>query len=672
MSQERILLVGDNPTAARDLARQLESLGYALLPDLANWKDAAESVERWRPDLVLIVLGTENLADGIQAAQAIRNHRITPIVFLAAASADLPRPGEALGGPFCWLLQPLAGSDLRTAIEASLRRPATESGPEGDRVDLAAILCTAMDGFWMTDAETHFLEVNEHFCSMIGYSREELLRMSVHDLAADETPAEVASTIGRVMRDGSARFESRHRAKSGQLADVEVTVGFLAASGGRLLGFVRDITERKRTQAEREVAARLLGLVNCEGDLHDLIQGVTLLLREFSGCEAVGIRLRDGDDFPYAETRGFPARFVQAENFLCHRDSAGGPALECLCGQVLGGRIGGKRSFYTARGSFWTNSSTAWLASLAEADRPAYFRNRCNREGYESIALVPLRGGSGICGLLQMTDRRTDRFSVERLAQLERLADLVTTAIVQRQAQEALRRNERKFRSYVEHAPFGIFTFDRTGRCLEQNARGARFLGYTEEEMGSLTVRRILTRESYEAAVPLYATLVREGFADGELQLRRKDGTEFWASLRAVKLDDRRFIVFQEDITTRKQAELAVRESEARFRMLVENAPDAIYVRVDGRIVYLNSAAVALFGAQSADQLIGQSVMERIDPRFRELAQERMRQSSEQPRAMPYWEVTFLRADGSPLAVEVSAVPVRWMGQPGALVFVRD
>ncbi len=110
---------------------------------------------------------------------------------------------------------------------------------------------------------------------------------------------------------------------------------------------------------------------------HELLSGITTLLKRWSGCEAVGVRLPDGDDYPYYETRGFSDEFVQAENRLCAtdkqgrplRDRAGHPILECMCGNILRGRFDPNLPFFTETGSFWTNSTTELLASTTEAER---------------------------------------------------------------------------------------------------------------------------------------------------------------------------------------------------------------------------------------------------------------------------------------------------------------
>jgi hypothetical protein len=69
-----------------------------------------------------------------------------------------------------------------------------------------------------------------------------------------------------------------------------------------------------RLQRERDLTRNLLRLVSSASDLKGLASGALSLLREWFGCSSVGIRLREGGDFPYFETRGFPAEFVQVEN----------------------------------------------------------------------------------------------------------------------------------------------------------------------------------------------------------------------------------------------------------------------------------------------------------------------------------------------------------------------
>ena len=121
-----------------------------------------------------------------------------------------------------------------------------------------------------------------------------------------------------------------------------------------------------------------------------------------------------------------------------------------------------------------------------------------------------------------------------------------------------------------------------------------------------------------------------------------------------------------------RRVEAAFRESEGKFRLLVENAPDAVFVRVGECFVYLNPAAVRLFGAGSADALIGTPLIDRYDPDYRAVVRERMRLINEERKPLGMVEHKCLKVDGSAIDVEVSAVPITYENRDGALIFGRD
>jgi PAS domain S-box-containing protein len=117
---------------------------------------------------------------------------------------------------------------------------------------------------------------------------------------------------------------------------------------------------------------------------------------------------------------------------------------------------------------------------------------------------------------------------------------------------------------------------------------------------------------------------------------------------------------------------IAFRESEENFRLLVENAPDAIFVHVQGRLAYLNPAALRLFGAASAGELLGTPLLERIHPDYHAASRERIRRAHEERRPSPPMEQKYLRRDGTPVDVEVTAVPVTYGKARGVTVMARD
>lgn len=111
-----------------------------------------------------------------------------------------------------------------------------------------AILHTAMDGLWIVDMEGNILEVNEAYCKMSGYSRDELAQMKISDLEINETQVEVKTHIAKITEDRIGRFESQYRKKDGSIFDVEISVQYQPLRESRMVAFIRDITESKRKQ----------------------------------------------------------------------------------------------------------------------------------------------------------------------------------------------------------------------------------------------------------------------------------------------------------------------------------------------------------------------------------------------------------------------------------------
>ena len=112
-----------------------------------------------------------------------------------------------------------------------------------------ATLETALDGFWIIDAGGSFLEVNEAYSQLSGYSRAELLTMHIFDVQASENREEVIQYIEKILSNGSGSFESIHRKKNNTLVYVTINYRYLAVEGGIIVVFIKDISERKNAEA---------------------------------------------------------------------------------------------------------------------------------------------------------------------------------------------------------------------------------------------------------------------------------------------------------------------------------------------------------------------------------------------------------------------------------------
>jgi PAS domain S-box-containing protein len=125
------------------------------------------------------------------------------------------------------------------------------------------------------------------------------------------------------------------------------------------------------------------------------------------------------------------------------------------------------------------------------------------------------------------------------------------------------------------------------------------------------------------------------------------------------------------DITERKRAEEELKESEERYRVLVEFSPNSICVHRDGELLYVNPAAVRLFGVANRDELVGRSVLDFIHPDSLPVVRERIRQVGAGETA-PLIEEKFVTVNGEVRDVEVTAIPIIYERAPAAQVIIRD
>jgi two-component system, cell cycle sensor histidine kinase and response regulator CckA len=475
-----------------------------------------------------------------------------------------------------------------------------------------SILHRAMDGIWLFDTEGRLLQVNDSYCRLSGYGEQELLGRHISELVVAKTADDIGARIEKVRLQGEDRFESRHRRKDGSVCDVEVSLQYRPARGGQLVAFIRDISDRKSREDATHQTDLLLQLANSHSDLRACMSALTASLQTWSGCEAVGIRLREGDHYRHFETRGFPPRFHQAEARLCasgpdgklRRNAAGDAVPKCLCDTVLRGACDPGSPLVSPRGSYWSNHATAPHAGISGSDTGTGASSRCPLDACASVALVPMRAGGQIIGLLQVSDRREARFSPSVIAVMEGMADNVALTLVRRKAEDDLHKSENHFRTLVNTIPDLVWLKDAEGVYLSCNPTFESFFGAREADIVGKTDYDFVPREQADF------------FRENDRRVMAEDGprsNEEWVSFAS---DGRRALLYttkmpmkdaegrligvlgiSRDITQLKLAEEAIVESESRLRYALEGSNDGLWdVQYPSGKTYLSPRSCEILG----------------------------------------------------------------------------
>jgi len=379
-------------------------------------------------------------------------------------------------------------TECRVTLTDITARKQMESTLAEEAVHRRILIEQSRDGIVVLDHEGKVFEANRRYAEMLGYTPEEILQLHVWDWDAQWTHEELLGMIGKTDASG-AHFETRHRRKDGSFCDVEISSNG-SLRGGRKLVFCvcRDITERKQSEAYRAMGLDVLAVLNEAGPLQQSIRRVVSILKAQAGFDAVGIRLQDGDDFPYFVQEGFSEDFLRTENTLAERGADGGACrdkdgkvcLKCACGLVLSGKADANLPFFTRGGSYWTNSSFHLLGLPAGQDPRPNPRNPCTHHGYASIALMPIRSKDRIVGLLHLNDQRKGCFTLATVELLEDLTSHIGATLLRVQAEEALRESGQMIEGIINAMPVRVFWKDKRLAYLGCNEIFARDAGFTD------------------------------------------------------------------------------------------------------------------------------------------------------------------------------------------------
>jgi PAS domain S-box-containing protein/putative nucleotidyltransferase with HDIG domain len=135
-----------------------------------------------------------------------------------------------------------------------------------------------------------------------------------------------------------------------------------------------------------------------------------------------------------------------------------------------------------------------------------------------------------------------------------------------KQAEQALRESEARYRGYVDNAPYGVFVCDENGRYLEVNKAAAELTGYAQEELVQLSIADLVAPESHRWGQQYFARAVRSGHASGNGVFLRKDGSTFPARVDAVRLAAMRYLGFIVDISEQTRAGAELEASAAQLK----------------------------------------------------------------------------------------------------------
>ncbi len=289
----------------------------------------------------------------------------------------------------------------------------------------------------------------------------------------------------------------------------------------------------------------------------------------------------------------------------------------------------------------------------------------------------PLRTPSHTIGVLVLQHYEDEHaYSERHLEFLSSVGDHIALAIERKRAEDAVRLSEERYRLLFESNPEPMWVYDLENlKFLEVNNAAIHHYGYTREEFASMTIRDIRPQDQ----VPALLTSVNEdipGLQDGQSwQHQKKDGTLIDVEITSHSLTFAGVsarLVLATDVTESNRAKTALRESEERYRDLVENAIDIIYTHdLAGRYTSVNRAVENITG-YSREEALRLNLIDTVAPEYVERAKQMIAEKLA-GREITAYEIELIAKDGHRVAVEVNTRIVYENGIPvGVQGIARD
>jgi PAS domain S-box-containing protein len=354
------------------------------------------------------------------------------------------------------------------------RKTAKEILKENER-KYRTIFNNSSDAIFIHTVEGTFLEVNRVAIDRLGYSKDEFLTFTPHDIDTPYYAAFIPDRIEKITKEGYDLFETAQVTKDGDTIPTEISSRLIEFEGNpAILCVARDISARKRAEKELQTSYLFLEAANKYNRMNPLLEEFLTIIKDLTDCEAVGIQIIDEQGtIPYKAQIGFTQDYVDTE-INCHPGSH-----HCVCADIFFRTIDSHPSWYTEGGSFFIDHADQESSPMSATDECT---GPCALDTYQSLALIPIPANDHNIGILHIADSRPCNLQHETISVLEKAAMQLGIAIQRIKIREELQTSEETARALLNAMTEAAFLMDLDGTIISANEEFCRRLHVSMED----------------------------------------------------------------------------------------------------------------------------------------------------------------------------------------------
>jgi len=427
----RILLVEDNPGDARLIREMLAESGEEsfTIDWVSQLSQGLEKLARENFDVVLLDLGLPD-SQGLETFSRAyaRQPRLPFVVLTGLADEALGLSALRQGAQDYLIKGRVDGRLLCRAIRYAIERKQIQDALKAEKERLFFLLESLPAGVTLKAPDYSIRYANRFFRDIFGPW--EGKRCFEVIFGAKESCEDCPSV--KVLKTNQPLQEERTLPDRDRTYQVYIYPFHDTEGFPLVLSLAIDITARKQLEESLEASRRFLEISHRHSALTPLLEDFMAEIKRFTGCAAVGIRImEDRGDIPFRVFSGLDLPACDLKS------SWGAESGHFMCLKVIQGRVDPRMPFFTESGSFYSNHTSGLLATMSPTEKGKTC-SLCNEFGFESVALVPVRLGPRIMGLLQAADPRQNLVTARKVEDLERAAVYLGTALEKLKAQESI------------------------------------------------------------------------------------------------------------------------------------------------------------------------------------------------------------------------------------------